>query len=42
MKALRVLVIVLLATFGYQVVNAQQVPHHKRHHSIKPNHHHRI
>lgn len=38
MKALRVLAIILLATFSYQVVNAQAV-HHKRHHSIKRHHH---
>ena len=40
MKALKVLVIVLLATFSFQAVNAQ-VRHHKRHHKIV-RHHHRI
>ena len=41
MKTLKVLAILLLATFSFQIVNAQVNHHHKRHHSIK-RHHHRI
>ncbi|MBS1520754.1 MAG: hypothetical protein JST50_07160 [Bacteroidetes bacterium] len=42
MKTLKVLAIILLATFSFQAVNAQAKHHHKRHHSIKPSHHHKI
>jgi|GEM_PF-1495491 len=41
MKTLKVLAILLLATFSFQAVNAQTKHRHKRHHSIK-RHHHRI
>jgi len=41
MKTLKVLAIILLATFSYQTINAQTKQNHKRHHSIKQ-HHHRI
>jgi len=39
MKTLKILAIVLLATFSYQAANAQSVHQHKRHHSIKRHHH---
>ncbi|MDO3626646.1 hypothetical protein [Mucilaginibacter sp. BT774] len=39
MKALKVLVIILLASFSYHVANAQTAHHHKRHHSVKRHHH---
>ena len=35
MKALKVLMIILLATFSYQAANAQTRHHHKRHHRIE-------
>jgi len=44
MKALKVFVIILLATFSYQAVNAQTVHrkrhpvHHKKHHHVKRHH----
>jgi hypothetical protein len=39
MKALKVLVIILLATFSFQAANAQVKHHHKRHHKIAKRHH---
>lgn len=39
MKTLKLLMIILLASFSYQAVNAQTSQHHKRHHSIKRHHH---
>jgi hypothetical protein len=45
MKALKVLIIVLLATFSYSALSAQSVHHkryHKRHHVAKHHHKHRV
>jgi hypothetical protein len=39
MKALKVLVIILLATFSFQAANAQVRNHHKRHHKMAKRHH---
>jgi len=41
MKTLKILAIVLLATFSYTAVSAQTPPHHKRvrHHHHRMHHH---
>jgi hypothetical protein len=38
MKAIKVVMILLLATFGFTAVNAQTVHHHRKHHR---HHHHK-